>query len=198
MQSKWTYAVFTLTLLTGCVSQPPYIPKTDEQTKQESLDETIVSMKERGATQDQIDSLIAHSKLSFEDQLKSRISTISTPGENLVDLVDGGLFYCDLKRSSLKTPISYEYTRKLQNELVECVSTSSRVITNYYYDDYISSSGSDAVKATVDETYLKWNSYLDSIFNSSPSYLQDQASLGVKDQINRTRLVFVREAQKKQ
>jgi hypothetical protein len=196
MRSKWTCAAITFVLLAGCVSQPAYVPKTDEQIAQEALDKTVADMKQRGASQAEIDRMITHSKLSYEDQLKSYISPISTPAENLVELIDRGLFYCDLQRSSLKIPITYEYTIKTERKLVECISTSSRVISSYYYKSYVPSTSSDAVKGAVDETYLKWSSYGDSIFKSAPSYLQDQASMAVKDQVNRSEQVFLRETQK--
>lgn len=197
MRFKWTCVAFTLVLLAGCVSQPAYVPRTDEQIAQEALDETVADMKQRGASQAEIDRMVAHSKLSYEEQLKSYISPISTPAENLVGLIERGLFYCDLQRSSLKIPITYEYTMKTKRKLVECIYTSSRVISSYYYKSYVPSISSDAVKGAVDETYLKWSGYGDSIFKSAPSYLQDEASIAVKDQVNRSEQVFLREAQKK-
>lgn len=197
MQSKWTCAAFTLALLTGCVTQPAYIPKTDEQLEQESMDRMVAYKRQQGASQADIDDYVARSKLSDGENLKTRISTSSTPAENLVKLIDGGRFYCDLQRNSLKTPITYEYTMKTKRKLVECISSTSRVISSYYYDSYISSTCSDAVKTTVDESYLKWNGYKDSIFQSSPSSLQEQASLAVKDQVNRSEQIFLREALKK-
>jgi hypothetical protein len=201
MIPKWTCAAFTLALLTGCATQPVtsnpvYTPKTPEQIHQEAVESTVAAMKKNGASQAQIDALTAYSKLSYEEQLKSRISSTKTPAENLVSLVDSGLFSCDLKRRSLKTPISDDYTRKIKRELVECVATSSQVITSYYYKSYIPSSATEAVKGTVDETYLKWGVYKDSIFNSAAPLLQDQAALGVNDQLQRTQLVFLREALK--
>ncbi|TBU76232.1 hypothetical protein DNK10_09680 [Pseudomonas daroniae] len=153
-------------------------------------------MKARGATQDDIDGLVAHSKLSYEDQLKGRISSNSTPSENLVSLVDGGLFYCELKRGSLKIPISFDYTMKTQRELVECISNTSRIISSYYYQSYIPSSSTDVVKAAVDEAYLKWESYTDTIFKNAAPYQQEQAALSVKDQLRRAQQVFLREALK--
>jgi|GEM_PF-3353490 len=198
MSYKWTCGALALALLTGCVSQSEYVPKTDEQIAQESLDNTISDMRQRGASQAEIDKFVAYQKMSFEDQLKSTISPNSSPAENLVGLINKGLFYCDLRRSSLKRPITYEYTAKLRRELMECISSSSQVITSYYYNSYASANSSEAVKAAVDETYLKWGSYKNSIFQSAPSYMQDQASLSLKDYISRSEQVFFKEVLAKQ
>lgn len=201
MHSKLIFAAFSLALLVGCVSQPKAASptqnlQTDEQIKQKALDSTIARLKASGASQSQIDGVTAYSKLSEEDKLKSRINADKTPAENLVSLVDSGLFLCDLKRNSLKIRISYEYTIKTERELVECISTSSSVITSYYYRSYIPSSTTEAVKETVDETFLKWGAYKDSIFRSAAPLIQDQAAQSVKSQLARAQLLFLRESLK--
>lgn len=195
MRSKWTYATFALALLTGCVTQPAYVPKTDEQMAQEVLDKTVSDMRARGASQEEIDRAIAYSKLSYEDQLKDSIkpSTVSNPAENLVDMINSSLFHCDLQRSSLKIRITDDYTRKTERKLSQCAASTNRIVSSYYYKEYVSFEPSEAVKSASDEAYLKWSSYVNSVLQGSPPYLQEQASLSVKDQVSKFRQVYLRE-----
>ena len=195
MRSKWIYAVIAAALLTGCVSQPAYVPKTDEQIAQELLDKTVQDMKSRGASQDEIDKAVAYSKLSYEDQIKSSVkpSTGSNPAENLVDMISRSLFNCDLQRNSLKIRISQEYTSKTQRKLVQCVVITSRLLSSYYYKEYIFYSPSEPVNEAADEAYLKWNSYVNSILQSAPHYLQEQASLSANDQVRKFQQVNLRD-----
>lgn len=194
-------AICSIVLLSGCDSvphatQPAFIPKTDEQIKQESVDKTVAEMKASGASQQEIDKFVAHSKLSYEEQLKSGISKGSSPSETVVSLVSKSVFHCDLRRNSLKNPITEEYTRRLKRELVECISVSSRVITTYYYNDYISSKDVDEVKGAVDEVYLQWQGYTSAIYQNAAPFLQDQASLGVADKLRRAQYAILKEALK--
>lgn len=194
MRFTWSCAALTLALLSGCVSQPAYTPKTDEQIAQEALNTTVADMKQRGASQAEIDSFIAYSKMTYEDQLRSKVSPTSTPSENMLKLIDSGLFHCELQRNSLKRFLTQEHADKTHRRLVECISKSSSVITSYYYRTYTPSSSSESVKAAVDETYLKWGSYTQSIFKSAPQYLQEQASMSLTDQLSRSQQVILRES----
>lgn len=197
MQAKWILSVFTIALLTGCIDHTKYAPKTEEQIEQESQDRTASLMRKEGSTQSEIDAFIARSKLSDGEKLKSRISEWSTPAENLVSLIDGGVFYCDLQRKSLMLQISYEHSQRTRRKLVECISTTSKVINTYYYGSYVSAPSSDEVKSAADESYIKWNAYKTTIFQNSPSAIQEQASLTVKDQVTKSEQIFLREALKK-
>ncbi|HCF2574853.1 MULTISPECIES: hypothetical protein [Pseudomonas] len=195
MRFTWSSLAFSVALLTGCVSQSAYTPKSDEQIAQEALDKTVSDMRARGASQQQIDTTIAYSKLSYEDQLKDSIkpSAVSNPAENLVDMINSSLFHCDLQRSSLKIRITDDYTRKTERKLSQCAASTSRIVSSYYYKEYVSYEPSEPVKSASDEAYLKWTSYVNSVLQGSPPYLQEQAALSVKDQVSRFRQVYLRE-----
>lgn len=195
LRLKWICAALTLAILSECVTQPAYVPKTDDQINQEVLEKTIVDLKSRGASQAEVDRVIAHSKLSYEDQLKDSIkpSSISSPAENLVAMIRDSLFYCDLQRNSLKINISQDRTMKTEIKLAQCVVTTSGILSSYYYKKYVTYTPSNATKAVADEAYLKWGSYVDSILQRSPSYLQEQASLSVNDQVRRFQQVELEE-----
>lgn len=191
----WSWVALSVALLTGCVSQSAYTPKTDEQIAQEVLDQTVSDMRARGASQKEIDSTIAYLKLSYEDQLKDSIkpSAVSNPAENLVEMISSSIFYCDLQRRSLKIRITDDYTRKTERKLSQCAVSSSRIVSSYYYKEYISYETSESVKSASDEAYLKWGSYVNSVLQGSPPYLQEQASLAVKDQVAKFRQIYLRE-----
>lgn len=200
MISKWICAALALVLV-GCVTPPStttpsYTPKTEEQINQDALNSTIDHMKQRGASQADIDNLVAYSKLSFEEKLRSGLKSTANPAYSLVSVIDTAFSQCDIQRQSLKIPISYELTTKTKADLAQCVLTSSRVISEYYYQSYLPAGASEPVRVVADETYLKWRSYFDSIVPGATPILQEQAALALKDQIHRTQLVFIRESQK--
>ncbi|WP_232434413.1 hypothetical protein, partial [Pseudomonas asplenii] len=132
MRSKGICAAIIIALLAGCASQPTPPPKTDEQIAQDVSNDIIAKMRARGASQEEIDKAQAYLKLSYEDRLKQSIkpSQYSPPPENLVDLINSSLFQCDLQRSSLKIPISYEETSKTQAKLTKCLSISNSIVND--------------------------------------------------------------------
>lgn len=199
MRLKWILAVSTFALLIGCT--PAYVPKTADQIQQEVQDEMISKMRQRGESQADIDRQIAYSKLSYADQLKESIKpswNSSDPSESMVSLIEHSLNMCDLQRNSLKLQLGSSFATKASERLVQCVATAGDVVRDYYYKEYIKSSSPESLRSAADETYLKWNGYVDSILQGSPSYMQEQSSLSLKSQAARFYQLSLREALSKQ
>jgi hypothetical protein len=192
MAMKWMCLALSVGLMVGCVTTEPYKPKSDAQIKQEALDRAVEHMRSTGSTQAEIDNLVAYSKLTYAEKVKRGFSDTNTTSENFIAGVDKAFFNCDLKRTGMKIFISHEHSVKQRSELSDCLLSSSKVINEYYYRTWSLSKPSEVERTAVDETYLKWQAYTDSIYTSSSTMLQDQAALAVKDQLNRSRLALSR------
>ncbi|VVO49446.1 hypothetical protein PS862_00233 [Pseudomonas fluorescens] len=193
--------------LVGCQVYTPPPPEphkmlTDEEILKESVDRVAGILKESGVPQAEIDSLskksVAYASMPYKQQLQSLITPGDLPSKNMMDLLESSVNDCELQRSFIGTPVlggdrDRERNRELKQKVSRCSFDSQSVVGNYYYKSFYKKNGiikSEKAKYdAVNDTYIKWQSYMETLVSAPVGSLADSLAVEVKASIRKTNLI---------
>lgn len=184
-------------LATGCetkgTSTPPYkvakVEKYGNQIKIEKYDRTVSKMKLDGKSIEEINKSIPYADLPYEQAFERGIYENRTIARNMLDLIDTTIESCDWQRGTIERASRYpDLERKYRAEYFECLRAGSAVVNNYFFRVYSKNNQVESEKKLVDEAYISWKAYYDSIYSNQPKYVTDQIVREVKSNSSRAHI----------
>ncbi|MBX9914601.1 MAG: hypothetical protein K2Y25_11965, partial [Pseudomonadaceae bacterium] len=172
-----------LLVLAGCQTTPTEPPKTREQIKAE-IDadveaKMITEMKLKGKTQEEINHIVNYLHLPYKKQLESQVADYHTTAGNMLALLDHSYSTCKQTQESMNLAIELdrdlhningELSKSRKADLSTCAVESSDVIREFYYKSYYKKISDPKEYEIVNDTYVKWTSYMREIMVNPTSY----------------------------